>query len=217
MKLDVYSQDGSVVEQIELDDNIYTGEVNMNLLHQVVNAYVQNQKSIKKASTKTRGEVSGSGAKPWKQKGTGRARVGEKRNPVWRGGGIVFGPRPRYVYKNVPKKMRQAALKYALRSKVQDSQVLILDGLTNETGKTKDFSAVLSALNVAGNRVTFVDSTFDNKVLLSSRNIPRVDMVQAQDLNAFAAINCKKLVITKEALKALESRLTNASETKVSA
>lgn len=211
MKVDVYSKDGKVVGSLELDESIYTGDVNANLLHQVVNAYIQNAKSIKKASTKTRGEVSGSGAKPWKQKGSGRARVGEKRNPLWRKGGIVFGPHPRYVYRDIPSKMKLAALKYALRSKIKDQQIVILDVLANDSGKTKDFAGILSALNVTGSRVTFVDASLDKKTVLSSRNIQRVEMIQASDLNAYTALNCKKLIVTKDAVKAIEERITKTS------
>jgi large subunit ribosomal protein L4 len=211
MKVDVYSTNGKVVGQLELDDNLYTGDVNQNLLHQVVNAYIQNAKSIKKASTKTRGDVSGSGAKPWKQKGSGRARVGEKRNPLWKKGGIVFGPHPRYVYREIPSKMKLAALKYALRSKIADQQIVVLDALKNESGKTKDFAGILDAFKIVDTRVTFVDAQLDAKVKLSSRNIQRVALVQASDLNAYTALNCKKLIVTKDAVKAIESRITKTS------
>lgn len=206
MKLDVYSKNGKVVEQIELSDELFAGRVNVNLLHQVINACIQNLKSIKKASTKTRGDVSGSGAKPWRQKGSGRARVGEKRNPLWRGGGVVFGPKPRYVYKIMPKKMRLAALKYALRSKIKDGQILILDELKSDVARTKDFAGMMTALDVSGLKVTFVDSEFSRETLLSSRNIARVAMIRANDLNAYTATNCRKLVLTKEALKAIDAR-----------
>jgi len=206
MKLDVYSKNGSVVEQIEVSDEIFSGDINVNLLHQVVNSYIQNLKSYKKASTKTRGDVSGSGAKPWKQKGTGRARVGEKRNPLWKKGGVVFGPRPRYVYNDIPTKMRHAALKYAVRSKVQDKEIVVLDNLSNDSGKTKDFVQTMKNLNLSA-KVTFVDTTFDSKVALSGRNIPKVEMVRASDLNAYTALNCKKLVVTKNAVAELDSRL----------
>jgi len=211
MKVDIYSTEGKVVGQLELADDLYIGEVNHNLLHQVVNAYIQNAKSIKKASTKTRGDVSGSGAKPWKQKGSGRARVGEKRNPLWKKGGIVFGPHPRYVYRDIPAKMKLVALKYALRSKIKDQQIVILDTLSNDSGKTKDFAGILDSFKVTGTRVTFVDAKLDKKVVLSSRNIQRIDMIQAADLNAYTALNCKKLIVTKDAVKAIEARITKTS------
>jgi len=208
MKIDVVNTQGKSVGQIELDDAIYAGTVNKDLLTQVINSYMANARSVRKASTKTRGDVAGSGAKPWRQKGSGRARVGEKRNPLWRKGGIVFGPHPRKVIKTIPQKMKVTALKHALRSKVQDSQLIVLDALSVESPKTREMAGILTSLAVNGKKVHVVAGSFDKSIELSARNIPRVELIQASDLNAYTALNCTKLVVTKEGLQAVEKRIT---------
>jgi large subunit ribosomal protein L4 len=208
MKIDVVNTQGKAIEQIELDDAIYTGTINKDVLNQVINGYVANARSFRKASTKTRGDVSGSGAKPWRQKGSGRARVGEKRNPLWKKGGIVFGPHPRKTLKTIPQKMKVTALKHALRSKVQDSELVVLDTLTVGSHKTKEITSILNNLSLGGKKVTFVAGAFDKEVQLSARNLQRVELIQATDLNAYTALNCTKLVVTREGLQAVEKRIT---------
>lgn len=208
MKHDILDKDGKVVEQIELDDRLFDGRVTMPLLHQVVNSYLANTKSLRLASTKTRADVAGSGAKPWRQKGTGRARVGEKRNPLWRKGGVVFGPKPRKTYKKIPKKIKLSALKSALNAKHKDNELIILDKLGVESSKTKQFSDLIRNLKLS-KRSLFVDRDFSENSKLSSRNLQDIALARALDLNAYSALNCKNLVLTKAALEILENRILN--------
>ena len=206
MKENVFNSKGEVVEQIELNENIFDGKISMSLLHQVVNSYLANAKSLRLASTKTRADVQGSGAKPWRQKGTGRARVGEKRNPLWRKGGVVFGPKPRKIRKKIPKKMKIAALKSALNAKYKDKELLILDKVDISSSKTRQFQDVVKNLKLL-KKALFVDREFSRDCRLSSRNLKDIILARAPDLNAHSALNCKNIIITKDALKALEERI----------
>ncbi len=208
MKVEFKDIQGKSAGEIELNNDIFDGKINQQLLYQVINIYLGRQKSIRKASTKTRGRVSGSGVKPWRQKGTGKARVGEKRNPLWIKGGVVFGPLPGKVSLTLPKKIKKAALKSALNAKLADNQIVFLDNLKDSfsSGKTKDFAAVVNNLKLKGSAL-FVDSTVPKNVLLSSRNIKRVRVIGAGDLNAYDVLRVKNLVLTKDSLNNIEKRL----------
>lgn len=197
---------GKTVEKMELNKKVFDKTVNIALLHQVVYCYLANKRCVRYASTKTRAEVAGSGAKPWRQKGTGRARVGEIRNPIWRKGGVVFGPKPRRVYKKIPKKMKISALKSALNAKQRDKELVILDKLKIKSAKTKELSTILKKLKL-NKKSLFVDKTFSKDSLYASRNIHNMSLSQASDLNAYLALSCKHLVITKDALAVLENRI----------
>ncbi len=206
MEYPVLNKEGKSLEKIKLNPAIFDKQVNLALLHQVVLSYISNLHSVRKASTKTRGEVKGSGVKPWRQKGTGRARVGEIRNPLWRKGGVVFGPKPRYVYKTIPKKMKLLALKSALNAKLNDKELLILDKLETNSFKTKEFYNLIKNLKLE-KRSLFVDEAFSKEVMLSARNLENIDLVRAKDLNAYLALNCKNLILTRKALEILEGRI----------
>ncbi|RKY43750.1 MAG: 50S ribosomal protein L4, partial [Candidatus Omnitrophota bacterium] len=195
MEYPLLSKEGKNLRNIELNPQIFDGKVNLGLLTQAVYCYLNNLHSIRKASTKTRAEVKGSGAKPWRQKGTGRARVGEIRNPLWRKGGVVFGPKPRYVYKNIPKKMKAQALKSALNAKFKDKELFILEDLKVNSKKTKDFLKIIKALNL-NKRSLFVDENFSPKILLSVKNLKNIELVRAKDLNAYQVLNYKNLILT---------------------
>jgi large subunit ribosomal protein L4 len=157
------------------------------------------------ASTKGRSEVRGGGRKPWRQKGTGRARAGSTRSPLWRGGGVVFGPKPRsYAYK-VPKKVRRLALKMALSSKLANGQLLILDQYPYTAPKTKDFVKVLE--NLAINKVLFVTAGDDEILTLSSRNVPYVQVMPTEGLNVYDILRYDYLVVLQPALSRIEARL----------
>ena len=141
MKLDVVNQKGKVVRTLELDQKVFDGKINMSLLHQAVVTYLANQRKGL-ASTKTRGEVRGGGRKPWRQKGTGRARVGSIRSPLWKGGGATFGPKPRDYSQKMPQRMKALALKSALNAKLNDKELMVIDDIKLRSHKTKECSEV---------------------------------------------------------------------------
>jgi len=207
MEKEVVDSEGKVVDKIALRDEFFGVKINMSLLHQTVTSYLANQKSMKIASAKTRAEVKGSGAKPWRQKGTGRARVGDKRNPLWVKGGVVFGPEPRRVYKKIPVKMKAGALGSALSAKCKDGSMVILDSLPCPLNKTKDFADLLKKLKITKKSV-FVDTGFSQELRRASSNLKDVSLVRASDLNAYWALNCRNLVITRKGIHVLEERLS---------
>jgi large subunit ribosomal protein L4 len=201
-KVAVFNISGAQVGEIELADTIFGIEPNKYVLHDAV---VMQQASQRQGTHKVKGrsEVRGGGRKPWKQKGTGRARQGSIRSPQWRGGGIVFGPTPRsYGYK-LPKKVRRLAIKSALSSKVIANEIIVLDQLSFNQPKTKEFVAVLKNLNV-DTKALIVTSGFDANVVLSSRNIPGVKFVTADGINVLDVLVYDKLIITKDAVGKVE-------------
>lgn len=204
-KVAVYNISGSQVGEIELSDAVFGIQPHIHVLHEVV---LSQQASLRQGTHKTKGrsEVSGGGRKPWKQKGTGRARQGSIRSPQWKGGGIVFGPTPRsYSYK-LPKKVRRLAIKSALSSKLIDSELIVVDQITLKTPKTKDFAAILNNFNV-GRKVLIVHSTIDENIALSSRNIKGVKYTNALGMSVLDLMTYDKLIITKEAVQKVEEVL----------
>jgi large subunit ribosomal protein L4 len=201
-KVAIYNVSGAQVGEMELSDSVFGIEPNKYVLHDAV---VMQQASQRQGTHKVKGrsEVRGGGRKPWKQKGTGRARQGSIRSPQWRGGGIVFGPTPRsYGYK-LPKKVRRLAIKSALSSKVIANEIIVLDQLTFSQPKTKEFAAVLKNLKV-DRKALIVTSGFDANVVLSSRNIPGVKFVTADGINVLDVLVYDKLIITKDAVGKVE-------------
>jgi len=201
-KVAVYNVSGVEVGEIELSDSIFGIEPNKNVLYDAV---IMQQASQRSGTHKVKGrsEVRGGGRKPWKQKGTGRARQGSIRAPQWKGGGIVFGPTPRsYAYK-LPKKVRRLAIKSALSSKVIANEIIVLDQLSFSHPKTKEFAAVLKNLNI-DRKALIVTSSFDNNVALSSRNIPGIKFVTADGINVLDVLVYDKLIITKDAVGKVE-------------
>ncbi|WP_134704768.1 50S ribosomal protein L4 [Ammoniphilus sp. YIM 78166] len=204
-KVALYNQTGAQVGEIELADSVFGIEPNRSVLHDAV---VMQQASQRQGThdTKGRSEVRGGGRKPWKQKGTGRARQGSIRSPQWVGGGIVFGPTPRsYAYK-LPKKVRRLAIKSALSSKVQANEILVLEGLGFDAPKTKDMIQVLKGLNV-DRKALVVTGEFTDAVAKSARNIPGVKFVTADGINVLDVLGYDKLVITKDAVAKVEEVL----------
>ncbi|WP_338450522.1 50S ribosomal protein L4 [Niallia oryzisoli] len=204
-KVDLYSQNGSKVSEIELNESVFGIEPNQHVLFEAV---VMQRASLRQGThkTKIRSEVSGGGRKPWRQKGTGRARQGSIRSPQWRGGGTVFGPVPRsYSYK-LPKKVRRLAIKSALSSKVLDENLLVLESLAFQTPKTKDFKGVLSALSV-DSKALIVTADLDENVALSARNLPGVTVLTANGINVLDVLNHDKLIMTKAAVEKVEEVL----------
>lgn len=201
-KLALYNTQGEQVGDIELSDAVFAVKVNKGLLHQAVLTYQANQR-LGTASVKDRSEVRGGGRKPWRQKGTGRARHGSTRSPIWKGGGITFGPKGR-IYKAVmPKKMRRLALKSALSSKVNDGSLIVLDELKMAAPRTKEMVSVLGNLKT-GRKVLIVIDSPQESVIKSARNIPGVKTLNAGQLNVYDILNTDNLVITRDAVAQVE-------------
>lgn len=204
-KVNVLSQTGSSVGEIELNDAIFGIEPNESVLFDAV---IAQRASLRQGTHKTKGrsEVSGGGRKPWRQKGTGRARQGSIRSPQWRGGGIVFGPTPRsYAYK-LPKKVRRLALKSALSNKVAETNFVVVDALTLDAPKTKEFVKVLADLSVESKSL-IVTADVNENVALSARNIPGVTVLTAEGINVLDLVSANKVVITKDAVAKIEEVL----------
>ncbi|MEQ8235669.1 MAG: 50S ribosomal protein L4 [Syntrophomonadaceae bacterium] len=201
-KIAVYDMRGTQVGEIELNDKVFGIEPNEAVVQQFVKMQLAN-KRVGTASTKTRAEVRGGGKKPWKQKGTGRARVGSTRNPVWKGGGIVFGPKPRDYSYRLPRKVRRLALKSVLSSKVLDSNIIVVDALNFEEPKTKLMIETLELLN-AGAKTLVVTADGDANVYKSARNIPGVKSLKVDYINVFDVLHHDTLLMTKDAVARVE-------------
>ena len=206
LSLPVLSTQGKKVEQIELEKSVFDGKISEALIHQAVVTYLANQRKGL-ASTKTRGEVRGGGKKPWRQKGTGRARVGSIRSPIWRGGGVTFGPKPHSFHKDLPQKMKTMALKSALNAKLRDKEILILSDLEITSHKTKDFSKIVKSLKLDGVKMRVVVGKLESNLKLATGNMKKVLLAKASDVHATEVIDCKRLVLTKDALRDVEKRI----------
>ncbi|MEK4883260.1 50S ribosomal protein L4 [Bacillus sp. FSL W8-0223] len=204
-KVALYNQSGTQVGDIELNDSIFGITPNEHVLHEAV---LMQRASLRQGThkVKNRSEVSGGGRKPWRQKGTGRARQGSIRAPQWRGGGTVFGPTPRsYSYK-LPKKMRRLAIKSALSSKVNENNIVVVDALKFDAPKTKEFVKVLKNFSVDTKALVVTDGS-DENVLLSARNIPGVTVVDTNGINVINVLDHDKLIMTKSAVEKVEEVL----------
>jgi large subunit ribosomal protein L4 len=204
-KVALYNITGAQIGEVELSDAVFGIEPHVHVLHEAV---LLQQASLRQGTHKTKGrsEVRGGGRKPWKQKGTGRARQGSIRSPQWKGGGTVFGPTPRsYGYK-LPRKVRRLAIRSALSSKVIENEVIVLDQLTLNSPKTKEFVAILSNLKV-GSKALVVGATIDENVALSARNIPGVKYVAADGISVLDVMLHDKLIITQDAVQKVEEVL----------
>ncbi|GIP01359.1 MULTISPECIES: 50S ribosomal protein L4 [Paenibacillus] len=204
-KVALYNVSGSQVGEVELNEAVFGIEPNVHVLHSAV---LLQRASLRRGTHKVKGrsEVRGGGRKPWKQKGTGRARQGSIRSPQWKGGGVVFGPTPRSYTFKLPKKVRRLAIKSALSSKVIDNAIIVLDQLTLNTPKTKEFANILSNLKV-GRKALIVAPSYDDNVALSARNIPGVKFVAADGINVLDVMSYDQLIITKEAVQKVEEVL----------
>lgn len=201
----MYNQNADKVGSVSLPDKIFGLPMNADLLHQVVISQASNKRQ-NIAHTKERGDVRGGGKKPWKQKGTGRARHGSIRSPIWKGGGVTFGPRnERNFNKKINKKMARKALLVALSSKAMDKELVILDGLNFDSWKTREMASVINKISnlfpsKQGRLLFVIDKKMSDTVVRTTRNLPKVDVVEAKDLNALDVINRKNLLILKEAV-----------------
>ncbi len=200
-KVSVYNMEGQVVGDLELNDAVFGVEVNAHLIKMAVTSQLaNNRQGTQKA--KTRSEVSGGGRKPWKQKGTGHARQGSIRAPQWKGGGVVFAPVPRDYSFKLNKKEKRGALLSALTAKVQENKLVVVEALSFDAIKTKNFVAVLNNLNVGKALVVLED--LDQNVILSARNLPDVKTSQTNTLNVFDVLKYDALVVTKAAVAKIE-------------
>lgn len=198
----VLNMAGQEVESIKVKDEVFKQEYNEALIHQVVVAYLANQRQGTK-STLTRSEVRGHAKKPWRQKGTGRARQGSTKGPQWRGGGIVFAPKPRDFSKKVNKEAKRVAFKSAISAKLAQKEIVVLDDLTLKEAKTKLMQKVYTNLGLNKN-VLFVTKGNNENVIKASANIQNIDVTTAGLLNVYDIIVCDKLVLTKDAVKQIE-------------
>jgi len=201
-EIEIIDQNNKSVGKTELPDDIFGVAVKKGLLHEVVHNHLANKRQGT-ASTRTRGMVSGGGKKPYKQKGTGRARAGSNRSPLWKGGGTVFGPHPRdYSYK-LPKKMKWSALSSALSAKLADGEVILIDNISVTEPKTKAVKGLLGNLGLKNNVLIIVPERND-ALELASRNIPKVNVARVSELNVYAILSHEKLLISKDAIEKMK-------------
>ncbi len=200
--VDVYNGQGERVGELELHEDIFGADVKEHLLFDVSQMLLNNRRRGT-ASTKTRAEVRGGGSRPWRQKGTGRARHGTIRSPIWAGGGVVFGPKPRSYRYALPKKVRRAAMRSALSAKVQQNELIVLESLHLPQPKTREIVNLLDNLNAEG-RVLLVTAGPDENVFKSGRNLPRVKTTVAQQINVLDILNCNRLILTADAVATVQ-------------
>ncbi len=201
-KVALYDMSGAQIGELELNDSVFGIEPNQAVMYDFVKMQLAN-KRVGTSSTKTRAEVSGSGKKPWRQKGTGRARVGNRRNPVWTGGGIAFGPRPRDYSYRLPRKVRKLAMKSALSSKVLENNIIVVDQLSFDEPRTKQMVATLQALN-SSKKTLVVTADGDANITKSARNIPGVKPLRVDYINVYDLLRYDTLLITRDAVAKVE-------------
>jgi len=212
LTLPIYNAQGKEVDSLKLDTAVFDGIINSEAMYQAINAYRANQRKGL-AATKTRGEVSGGGKKPWKQKGTGRARVGSTRSPLWRHGGVTFGPHPRDFSYKLADKIKNVALKSSLNAKVKENNLIVLDELIIDNSKTKEALKLFSNLKINSSKdkkpagVLLLLDKIGDKGKFALRNIDFLRFNLATDTNVYEVLTHKKLIITKAGLAKLASRL----------
>jgi large subunit ribosomal protein L4 len=207
-KVTVLKKNGKKGEEIELNDAIFNARVNKRLLEHVVRLYGNNKRAGTQ-STKTFGEVSGGGARPWRQKGTGRARTSSNRNPLWRGGGTILGPKPREILFTIPAKMRLKAIVSALSSKNKDGKIIIIEDLSLKQPKTKEFYEIIKALKLENVSVLCLVQNKETNITRAARNVEALSLKSADEFNAYHVMKRKILVIEKDAIQKVEERLKN--------
>jgi large subunit ribosomal protein L4 len=205
MKLTIKNTQGGDAGELNLGFQPVEADKGSQAVHDVVVAYMAAQRSGT-ASTKTMGEVAGSGKKPWRQKGTGRARAGSFASPLWRGGGVVHGPKPRDFSKKVTRKTKQLALRKALTERLNAGEITVVDDIKLDSPKTKGFVGILNSLKVEGTTLLVTDSGNKN-LILASRNIEDVELANPTSLNTYQLLRCKNVLFTRAAMEALDQRL----------
>ncbi|MFH1407032.1 MAG: 50S ribosomal protein L4 [Candidatus Omnitrophota bacterium] len=203
--LPVYNTTGKEIDKLSLDIALFDGTVNEAVLHQVIVGYLANRRRGT-ASTKTRSEVSGGGKKPWKQKGTGRARASSIRSPLWRHGGVTFGPHPRAFGHKLTKQVKTKALISSLNAKLRDGEIKILESVELKSPKTKELVSAIEKLKIGGS-ILFVVDGVDNNLKLAARNLSWMKVMRQSDLNAYEVLAYKNILLTKKAIEGLISTL----------
>lgn len=212
LSLPIYSLEGKEIDTLKLNAQVFDAKINEAAIYQTTTAYLASQRRGL-AATKTRGEVSGGGRKPWRQKGTGRARVGSIRSPLWRHGGVIFGPHPRDFSYKIPKKIKRLALKSAIAIKIKENNLMVLDKFAVEEPKTKAAIKVLSNLktpakkNNRNQKVLLLLDKIDSNLKRALGNIAFLNFNLAKDTNAYQVLTHRKLIITKDGLHQLTERL----------
>lgn len=201
---EIYNTDNKKVGEVELNTSLFGVEVRPHVIHDVVQMQLANRRAGN-ACTKTRAEARGGGAKPWRQKGTGRARAGTRRSPLWRGGGTIFGPKPRDYSYSLPKKVRKLGLRMAISSRFAEGNLLVLDSFQMETIKTKDFVKVMQNFQI--NNALIVVAERDDTLERSAKNVPGVKVITAAGLNVYDTLLHHRLILLEPCIAQLEERL----------
>ena len=213
MKVPLYNQEGKESGQALLPKEIFDVKFNSDLVHQVAVSQAANRRRVI-AHTKGRGDVRGGGKKPWRQKGTGRARHGSRRSPIWKGGGVTFGPTKERVFKkDIPKKMRRKALFMVLGAKVKDKELLLIDQLDVKTPKAKFMEQILKKLPCKDSTVLIALPAYDKNAILAARNLTGAETIQAKDLNVLDLLSFKYLLVPKEAIKVIKETFVKTKNT----
>jgi large subunit ribosomal protein L4 len=199
----LYEKDGTETGNVDLPEKLFGREVNEHVIHDAVVAYLANQRQGT-ASTKERSDVAGGGSKPYRQKGTGRARAGTIRSPIFRGGGVVFGPHPRDYTVKLPKKVKRLALVSSLSSRANDGDVLVIKGFGFTEPKTKEFARLLASIDVTGKKMLVVIEEPNEATVKSARNIPGVKIIQANMVNTYDVMWADKILVTEGAITRME-------------
>ena len=214
MKISVYNLEGKEVKKMEVSDSVFGLSKNDDLVHQVAVSIMGNRRQIL-ANTKTRGERAGSGKKPWRQKGTGRARVGSVRTPLWKKGGIVFGPRAERNYKKkINKKMNTKAIATVLSGKLKDKEIFVVNKMELKERKTKEFAVILKNLNIEGNKTLAVFGKKEKELRIASRNIKNCENILAEQLNVLDMLNNKYILMSLDSVKYLEEKYDKSMDKK---
>lgn len=206
MEIKVYDRNCNEKGSIKLPDVLIAPKVDSNFLYEVVKYYLANQRAGT-ASTKTRAEVRGGGRKPWKQKHTGRSRQGSIRSPLWKGGGVVFGPKPRDFSLDMPKKKLQLALKQVITARAKDGKIYLFESFDFEKPKTKEFANILDKLNISDKKVMIVFDNFSDNLVKSIRNIDNLNYKRAVDVNAYDLITSDVLILNDKAVDVIKERV----------
>lgn len=206
MELKIYDINANEKGKITIPQNLIAEEVNKYFLYEVVKYYLANQR-VGTASTKTRAEVSGGGRKPWRQKHTGRARQGSIRSPLWKGGGVVFGPKPRDYSLDMPKRKLKLALKQILTQRIKDGCVYVFENFSFSEPKTKNVVNIINALSLNDKKILVVLSEINEPTLKSIRNYPKIEYVSAKDVNAYEVINSDVIIMDKNSIDVISKRL----------
>ncbi len=206
-EIKVYNTEGKKIDTVKLNEKKFT-EVNKDVLHQVITMYLSN-KRIGASSTKTRGEVRGGGRKPWRQKGTGRARAGSIRSPIFRGGGVTFGPRPKDYSYSLPKKIIKKALASSISSKINDDALIVIDKIEIDKPKTKKFIKIIKALKLNNDiKLLIIADKLDGNLKKAANNVKNILVKRADEFNAHDVLTHDKLIITKKSLDLIDKRVT---------